>query len=878
MRLHLFLAAALCASPWLSAASRADDAEQIITLGSYVGAAESAAGGRTARDVFERSGFEDIAQALVAHPINIGAEFNTDSATQNDTSGTTNVNLRGLGLDATLVLLDGARFTVSSVSADDGATFVDLNSLIPAIALESVEVFADGGSALYGSDALAGVVNVSTRKDFTGFEVTAERRELTEYGANGSDWIGGAIWGTQTERTRLAAALGYMDRKSLEGLDVPFAFNSGLSALGQPGAYAVGLPDGTSATVIDRDCEAAGGQPLVTGDPIEGVGTPGFCRLDFARFFSVVNNERRLQGWADGAVELANGATLDAQFVLSKNEIERGNSPSLPNLDFPTLPANNPGNYFGQDVVWFGRPFGNAAGSARREFEHLTGRLLIGLENNVTGGGRDWNLRAELGYSRNEVETTITDTLRGPFNAAIAGYGGPDCPSDAPAQGIEPGDRREGCYFFNPFGSGVLVMDPTAARFNAPVVIDSLIGENIRTGETDLWTLEARAITTELAAFPAGSARGAFGAQIRHASTSTDHGEAFNNEEFLFIIGGADFDGELTSYAAYGEVDVPLSKTVALQAAARIEGDDATAALAPRLALRWRPTANLAVRGTLSRSFRTPSLFERVSASTTLENLRVGPSGLFRAVVTAGSDDLDPEDAFTTTLGMRWTPGPARFSVDLWRYDVEDLIVEESAQSIIDADLADDGALNDPRVELSTTGDVRRVTANFVNAPSVETEGVDITAGAVFDVAGGALSLDANATITTKFDLTDPVTGADIDALGSRNFSNFARSQPEWRAGMTASWDRGPVTLTAGVRHVDGYADDENDAPIDAWTVGDVQASVTLSNGRGFNTLTVGVNNVTNEDPPFVATPLGYDTKVHDPRGRIAYARLTASF
>lgn len=849
--------------------------ERIVVTGSYLGAEAGAPATRLDRARLDATGAEDLTLALVGLPANVGAEFNTDSATQNDTSGTANVNLRGLGLDATLVLLDGARMTVSSVNADDGATFVDLNALVPAIAIESVDVLADGGSALYGSDALAGVVNVRTRAGFEGLEARVERRVATDYGDDASDWTLAAIAGVARERWRLAGALSWLDRTSLEGVDAPFALNSGLSSLGQPGAYRVPTADGLSPTIIDRDCaNVEGGDPLVLGEDIAGLGTPGVCRLDFARFFSLVNNETRAQGWADGAVELG-GATLSGQLVIADNAIERGNSPSLPDLSFPTIPAANPGNYFGEDVIWFGRPLGASAGSARRTFDHLTWRALVRLDAETRAFGRAWDVAATAGYSRNEVETTITDALADRFHAALEGYGGPDCPADAAAQGVAPGEAGAGCHWFNPFGSGALITDPADPRYNAPAVIADFTGLDLRTSDTDLGAFELVVSTDDIAGLPAGPIGLALGAQARRETTATDHGDDYNAENFLFILGGPDFSGARDAAAVFAEAALPVAANLDLQLALRHDAYETVSATSPRAALSWRPIDALSVRASASRSFRAPSLFETVSAATTLEQLVIGSQSLFRAVTTEGSADLAPETSVALTLGARWESARFRASLDYWRYDVEDLIVEESAQAIVDADLAD-GVFDDPRIELSDTGEVRRVRAAFVNAPSVITDGLDFTAGYSTEALGGALDLDASATWLLSYDLTDPVTGARVNAAGRRNFTNFARSLPRLRAQARARWTRGGFAGVLAARHISSYRDDENDAEVDAWTVVDAQASFALFDRR--TTATLGALNLFGEDPPYVATPLGYDAKLADPRGRVAYLRLTQRF
>ena len=109
--------------------------------------------------------------------VDTGSENNADSFTSGSMQGRTNINLRGLGLSSTLVLFDGKRQTVTGTTANDGSVFVN-TSAIPVIALERVEVLKEGAASVYGSDAVAGVVNYIFRRDFTGFEVDIQRKKL----------------------------------------------------------------------------------------------------------------------------------------------------------------------------------------------------------------------------------------------------------------------------------------------------------------------------------------------------------------------------------------------------------------------------------------------------------------------------------------------------------------------------------------------------------------------------------------------------------------------------------------------------------------------------------------------------------------------------
>ena len=828
-------------------------------------------------EALRAGGLSDLGDALAFDPAVVGSEFNDDPGTQNDTSGTSSVNLRGLGLGATLVLVNGQRQTPASVAADDGASFVDLNALVPDIAVSRVEILKDGASPLYGSDALAGVVNVITRDRYEGFAVEAEARGPDGFGGGGFTSILSAIaGGALSDAVHLTGALSWRETDGVEGFETDFIPGTGLSSLGQPGAYyipapgggfEVTTPSGGPQAILDRDCAAGGGSPLILGADT-AFGTPGFCRLDYGQFFSLIPDETRLNAFSALTADLGE-TRLTLRAAYADQDLTRGNSPSLPALSFPTIPAANPGNYFGRDVVWLGRPQGVNAGAARRDFAHDTWRIDAEAAREFALAGRDWTGVVTLNHSENHLTATITDTVADRLDAALVGLGGPDC------AGATPG--ANGCAYFNPFGSGAVVTDASNPRYNDPALLDWLIGENVRDSEATLTSLEAVMSTASAFTAPGGDASLVLGAQLRRETLDVDNGETFNADAFLFIVGGPDYDGERDVFSAFAETVAPLSPRLRLQAAVRHEDLERFSSTDPKLALAFDATDALTLSAGWSRSFRAPSLHQQVSATTTLQSLTLGAQSLFRPVRTVGDADLEPESADTFTLSADFAAGAWSARADFWRIEVEDLIVEESANAILAADLADDGVYNDPRVELSATGDVVLVRARFVNAPQVDAQGLDLAvAREPLDLGRfGAVGFGADAVYVDEYTITDPVLNAEIDAAGNRNFTNFARSLPELRATAYADWSKDAWTARAQLRHVSAYDDDENaGAEIDAWSVLDLQAGWRGEvSGQGVEA-TLGALNVFDEDAPFVATPLGYDTKVHDARGRVLYLRL----
>ncbi|MCC5994855.1 MAG: TonB-dependent receptor [Oceanicaulis sp.] len=834
---------------------------------------------RLTRADLEAGGQSDLGQALALSPAFTGSEFNDDPGTQNNTSGTASVNLRGLGLGASLVLINGQRQTITSVAADDGSTFVDMNALVPSIAIERVEILKDGASPLHGSDALAGVINVITRDRFKGFEMRLEGRAPDSFGGAGNSVELAVIGGGRTGRWHHAGAVSVRRTDGVEGFETGFVPGTGLSTLGQPGAYyiqapgggfALANPDGSPVPVMDRDCAAAGGQPLVIGAST-AFGDPGLCRLDFGQFFSLIPDETRINAFTALSADLG-GAELTLRAGLAHSDLTRGNSPSLPALSFPTIPADNPGNYFGEDVTWLGRPLGVSAGAARRSFEHLTWRLDGELIAPLSAFSRNWEGRIAASWSANRLDATITDAVAGRLDLALNGLGGPAC-----APGAAPG--AQGCLWFNPFGSGGLVTDPADPRYNDPALIGWLIQEDQRRSDASLASLDASASTPALFTAPGGPASLAVGAQLRRERLSVEHGDLFNDDAFLFIVGGPDFSGARTVSALFAETLVPLGARTRVQAALRYETLDAFSSLDPKLSLAHDVSEAVTVSAGWSRSFRAPSLHQQISATTSLQSLNTGASSTFLPVRTVGAPGLGPERADTFTAGAALAAGGWTGRLDLWRIKVEDLIVRESAQAILIAASDGAGGFNDPRVETSPAGDVTLVRAAYVNAPSVTTQGLDLSvARAPVETGWGAFGAGAEGVWVERYDFTDPVLNRTIQAAGNRNFTNAARSLPRLRAAAWLDWSAGAWSARVQARHIAAYDNDE--APggrIGAWTVADLQAGWRgQAHGRGYQ-VTLGALNITDEAAPFVPTPLGYDTKVHDARGRIAYLRLAVT-
>jgi len=201
---------------------QADRASPVLSLG------EADIGSTGAKSI------ADLTQTLT---INTGSENNPDAFTQNATTGTSNINLRGLGVQSTLVLIDGRRQVLSAATTNSGFQFVDTASLVPLIAVENVEILKDGASATYGSDAVAGVANFQTFQNFDGVRLNAQYQFVAGEG-NSDETILQALVGKNFSRGNIMAAVSYTDRSPLTTAERRLSrVEDDTSALGNPGSF-----------------------------------------------------------------------------------------------------------------------------------------------------------------------------------------------------------------------------------------------------------------------------------------------------------------------------------------------------------------------------------------------------------------------------------------------------------------------------------------------------------------------------------------------------------------------------------------------------------------------------------------------------------------
>lgn len=874
--------------------------EEIVVTGSHIRRSSSFESKAPIQvidsETFSRIGASQPVDVLKTLTVNSGSGFFNET---NNQAGTVQFNIRGLGFGSTLTLLNGRRAGVAPVADANGTDYLDINQF-PVLMIERIDVLTDGASATYGSQAVAGVANVITRKGFEGLELQADYRN-----ASNESWSVSTAMGHAFEKGHFNLYATYYGQTRNDRTDFPWLVdridgagnlsNSRLiSSTGSPGTYFLATDDGnggltrTGTRFGDPDCEAAGG---VLRNP--NGGTDELCRYHFADQVSVIGGEERLQVFTEFDWEFNENIKYYNESSWSRNIITRSQGGSTFNTGNATgggiiIPGSHPFNFFIEDpdnagnLQYIGpdnwdpavhtavdlicqcRPFGAEANGPNREsFEAIYGdqsirrqftylRLMNGFELELP---YDWF--GNISYSYAEGTRTSTSG----FNYI----------SDVFNQLVLDGD-------YNPFGTRlsnpnlISPKDGTSDAFNDPLTVQQFNGTDISHARTTEHVIDAIA-TGDLFDPGTGMIGFAFGGQYRKNSVTdvpdplSAAGEA-NEESRSFTI-----NGDQDVYALFAEAIVPLEDWGELQLAVRREdyGGNVGSTTDPKVSLEVRPTDWLSIRSSWGTSFQAPTVRQTATASSSAfindpASPGEGPAnavcedlGLNNNIVVSvvGSPNLQPQSANSFNVGfVVQTPQGFSFSVDAWQYDYVDLIAQsEGAQAIVNNDCDDDGIPNDPRVIRDGGGQLRQVNTEFINVGEVKTNGLDFAMRYDLDAGDlGRFVFDGNASWVNKFQVDTTGDGVrDFDGVGSRNFRNSFAPMPEWRGNISGSWFNDIHFANITLRYIDGYLNDNsNDAPISSMTTVDVQYSVTLPDIIADNDtiLTIGANNVFDVDPP----------------------------
>jgi iron complex outermembrane receptor protein len=867
-RLILGAACLAGASPLLAAASPDSELEEVVVTGSRVRGAEVVGSAVTSlgREDIENAGQVSLDRMLKELPQNFDLGVSENSRAQSGGSGNivygNTVNLRGIGPYATLIIVDGHRVTNNTRSTDP--------SIFPTLGVERVEVVADGASAIYGSDAVAGVVNVIPRRSLDGVEVFARGGIADDF----SEYLVGAAWGTVFERGQFMLAYEHVFRDNLSGDDRDF-FRADQTSRGgrdyrttrcSPGTLLIGS---TTYAIPAGGLTAANVSSLTPGSANrcdELIGQDLFPQQTYDSFASTFS------------YQISPRVKLLGDAFYSRRRFDRAFPESAARL---TVPETN---------AWFVRPEGFTGTSYIIDYS-FAGELP---RNDADGFARNWQITPAL-----QVE------LGGDWQAeAVVGYG-------------KTSDNSEQWYGLNNAALNAALassdpataFDPYGLHRTSPSVLQNLANQIfLAPTKSDFKGYELR-LNGTLARLPGGNLGLAAG--YERQDIGVDLGNARGGPDTA--IGWRHFDRTVDS--AYAELQIPLFgpgnarpgfERLTVNAAIRYDdysdvGDTTNA----KFGATWRPVGGFALRGSYGTSFRAPLITQIYGNSNNLyvqnyQNPAGGPT--IQGVALSGENrGLGPEEATTWSVGFDWDIGN-NLRIGATYFDVHyknqvEAYLSNLAILAREADFEGTGIIirgaeASARVQewldrgLTVVGALPGGSAANVdlfvdgrnqNLGVSDMKGIDFTAAySLPTTSHGRWSFNLNGTWLTSYEVAITPAAPMVDRLNTI----FNPLKLKMRAGV--SWNNGPWSANATITRVHGY---QNNAvtPVEGvspYTPVDLAFGVDLGSwgaGPAFQDLNLGfeVRNAFDEDPPYVnVAPSangsgGYDATVTNPVGRL---------
>jgi iron complex outermembrane receptor protein len=741
-------AAALATGVQAQNASQATNVEEVVITGSNIrGASVDTAlpVASIGAEEIARRGSPSTLELIKSMPVVAGVLGDTnqfDSRAQG-TTGSGSVNLRGLGSERTLVLLNGHRLAANPLVNSAGGA-VDTN-LLPVAAISRVEILKDGAAAIYGSDAIGGVVNFITRTRMDGGDVAADYRYIK--GSDG-DYTASLTWGWQWDRADLLLSGGYQHRSTLLVLDRDFANptypenpQGGYTSVGNPGTY---IPLSATLAALgpaqrDVNCTALGGFAGLSG------ATP-VCYARSTQFDNMVEEEERYQLFGSVNFDVTDTLRLHVEGLYASTVTpEARTTPSQAIVQFPTaeasaapslagrlfVPASNPGfaSYVAANPGIFpagttgvqltsyrpfflgGNPLFGETGGSVGEVSHSAWRVSGGLTGKFAP---DLGFDVNLSYMENSTESLSYDTMINRLELALRGLGGPNCDAAPATPGIQGTAGVGGCMYFNPFSTAVPrnsatgavnpQFNPAAGAMNTRELISWFYLPRTLKQTTTLFVADAVLNGKLPWTLPGGEIDWAFGGQYRRDSYESRPSDILNPEKnpcvatpdfgvtncasqtgpFGLFAPSSPVDVSGSVWAAFGELHLPITHRLEAQLAARYEsyGGSVGSTFNPKASLRFQATPWLALRGSVGTTFRgPPTTATDDNPDTSLQQVR----SIFRTVYNFGTPDLKPETAFTYNVGAIVKTGGLRMSLDYWSFDFSDPLTNEPVGPISSA-------------------------------------------------------------------------------------------------------------------------------------------------------------------------------------------------
>ena len=840
------------------------------------------------REDIEKQGIQNAAQLVDRLSQNSSIGGLTLSGSEGGTNvGYTSASLRGLGSSRTLVLMNGKRIANTSFSGSS----VDINS-IPLSAIERVEVLTDGASAVYGTDAIAGVINFIMRKDFSGVEATAFYGDSDYGGGKAQRYNVTAGWGDLVkDKFNVFGTVDYNKIDNLAASQRDFSKT----------AYIPGQIDKTSGNSIPGNVflpPVPGRTNGVTTNPtlptclrpfsFPTLASPLQCRFDYASVIDIIPPSETLNAYGSARWQINPNMQLFFEAQYGKTESTAKVSPppvssatilsgdpvlTIPSSPFyPTALATQFGlNGQPLEVFWRGLELGPRTDKNTIEEQ----RYVLGLEGNAWGW--DYTLFGNWTQSKSKTEW-------------LAGwsYGSILLPILNSGQ-------------INLFG----INTPEAQNLMRQALI---LGEVLNAkGTTTEVTLTA---SNEIFKLPAGGVALALGTTYRREEYVYNSSTATTNADVPGLGGSIASQPETSRniWAIFGEINIPILKNLEANVAVRYDDyQNVGNTTNPKVSLRWQPTKEILLRGSAGTGFRAPSLPElyqpaAFGATGGLYNdpLRCPQTGSPRdcnaqfTTKLGGNPLLSPEKSTSYTAGLVLEPVPGfSMGAEYFYIKVKDAIGTPSETPIFENMVASEAGGLLFRYDRNSVG-CAGVPANLpcpvnfgvqtnFNINQLTTSGIDVNVnwiGPKYD--WGNLSFSIAGTYLIQWDQQEK--GGEVVKLAGQYGGGIASTVagngstggfPRWKHNLNLNYQYGPWQANLNQLFINGYVDADGERNVGSYSVWGLNGSYTGFKGW---TLTVGVRNLLNTDPPFSnqanAFQVGYDPALTDPTGRFYWGSV----
>ncbi len=879
--LALAISAGMFAIP--SFAQQAQELERVEVTGSAIKRidAETALPVTVIRvDDLVRQGVTSTEQALQRVAAN-QTSFTVTQSVGATTGGKAEADLRGLSAplgnsaNKTLILLNGRRLANHPFDA----SAADLTA-IPLAAVDRIEVLRDGASALYGTDAIGGVINFILKRDYKGYDLMAQTTQPSEKGGDIYRVNGSFGFGSLTENGfNVIGTVDLRKQRVVEAKNREFA---------KTGIVRGAVVAGTSGTSFPGDLN--GFEPtLPTCAPPNSIPNPAgtACRYDYTADIDIVPKNSQITTLLRGQLALGPNHTLGAEWLRAQNDVTSrvaaaptshympASSPffpagaplssgGIPNLNNPEG-ANVPGGI----VNWRQIP----AGKRQSEDNSVNQRLLI----DASGSFGAYDYHAAIGRAKSR---SVAQVSGGYVNDSLM------------QQGVFDG-------VINPFGAQTAA--GTAAIANAQVIADTMIGVST------LDFVDAR-VSGELFKWGGRSVGFAVGAEHRREKSSFVATDITAELGSLGIDPNSDTAGSRRVTAAFAEVSLPVLKELEVSLAGRYDRySDFGSTFNPKVGVRYQPISSLILRGSANKGFRAPSLYEiyqPASLTFTSDNYDdplLCPGGTAVAGASPGvvcgqqvlqrtsgpasiglaPTTLQPEKATSFTAGLVFEP-MARTSIglDFWSIKVKNLISAIPEQSVFGSPTANasrfvrcgqvdaaqratiDSCLNYPSFD-----PIAFIDTPIQNLGEMKTHGLDLSVNwrsAATSVGTFGVNLDGTYVMEYKYQLDKG--GEYIDAKG-----RYTGNAPifKWQHVLGLDWKLGQWSALLQQRYKSGYVDQDGVNKVKSYMLHDL--AVTWEPTSAVR-LTAGISNLFDKDPPLTGQSTtfqrGYDPRFTDPLGR----------